>query len=202
LRDAGIPTPPWMTGCPSAEDVERRLGLPVIVKAASAGSSLRLVLAHDHAELERAIEESRTWNDVVIFETYVRGRELTVGVLGDQALAVGEIVPEHELFDYECKYQPGKAREIFPAAIRPDLAKRVQRLALRVHAALRLRDYSRIDFMVDTEGVPWCLEANAAPGMTATSLLPQSARSVGIDFPALCERIATLAKSRIAAHST
>ncbi len=202
FRDAGIPTPVWMTGTPTAEEVERRLGLPVIVKVASGGSSLRLVLAHDRVELERAIEESRSWNDVVLFEQYHKGRELTVGVVGGRAMPVGEIVPAHEIFDYECKYQPGLAEEIFPADIPTDLAQRVQRLAVQTHAALRLRDYSRVDFIVDADGVPWCLEANACPGMTANSLLPKAARAAGLSFPQLCDRIAGLARTRNSGHST
>jgi D-alanine-D-alanine ligase len=202
FREAGIPTPTWMTGTPTAAEVEHKLGLPVIVKVASGGSSLRLVLAHDRAELEGAIEESRGWNDLVLFEAYHRGRELTVGVVGNQAMPVGEIVPAHELFDYECKYQPGLAEEIFPADLDDELRQRVQRLAVQAHRTLRLRDYSRIDFILDSEGVPWCLEANACPGMTANSLLPKAARAAGVAFPQLCDRIAGLARTRHSRHST
>jgi len=202
FRDTGIPTPMWTTGTPSAAEVERKLGLPVIVKVASGGSSLRLVLAHDRAELESAIEQSRSWNDLVLFEAYHRGRELTVGVVGNEALPVGEIIPAHELFDYECKYQPGLAEEIFPADLDDELRQRVQRLAVQAHRALRLRDYSRIDFILDDEGVPWCLEANACPGMTANSLLPKAARAAGVAFPQLCDRIAGLARTRHSRHST
>ena len=202
FRDAGIPTPLWMTGSPTPEEVESKLGLPVIVKVASGGSSLRLVLAHDRAELAAAIEESRGWGDVVLFEQYHRGREFTVGVVDGKALPVGEIIPAHELFDYECKYQPGLAEEVFPADIDDGLAQRIQRLAVQAHATLRLRDYSRIDFVVDAKGVPWCLEANACPGMTANSLLPKAARAAGIAFPQLCDRIAGLARTRRSGHST
>lgn len=196
LRDAGIPTPPWMTGAPTADQVEAELGLPVIVKAAGGGSSLRLHLAHDRAELEAALADSRSWDDQVLVEGYVRGRELTVGILGDDPLPVGEIVPAHEFFDYECKYQPGLAQEIFPADIPQALASRLQALALEAHRALRMRDFSRVDFIVDEEGTPWCLEANALPGMTANSLLPKAARAAGISFPELCHRIAELAAAR------
>jgi len=202
LRQAGIPTPDWLTAPCDADEVERALGLPVIVKAASGGSSLRLILAHDRAELDAAIEESQQWDDLVLFERYHRGRELTVGVLGDQPLPVGEIIPRHEIFDYECKYQPGMAEEIFPADISDDLAQRLQRLALQVHRVLRLRDFSRIDFIVDPEGAPWCLEANAVPGMTPNSLLPKAALAAGLTFPQLCDRLVGLARTRAAAHST
>lgn len=197
LRDAGIPTPDWLAGAHTPEEVEHRLGLPVIVKASGGGSSLRLLLAHDREELERAVAESREWCDLVLFERYVKGRELTVGIVGDEALPVGEIIPAHELFDYACKYQAGLAREVFPADVPEDLARRVQELALRTHRALRMRDFSRVDFMLGEDGEIWCLEANALPGMTANSLLPKAARAAGIPFPELCHRIATLAAARI-----
>lgn len=196
LRDAGVPTPDWLTGEPTADEVEAALGLPVIVKAAGGGSSLRLLLAHDRAELEAAMDEARGFHDVVLYERYVKGRELTVGIVGDEALPVGEIVPAHEIFDYECKYQPGLAEEIFPADISTELASRLQALALRVHRALRMRDFSRVDFIVDDQGTAWCLEANALPGMTANSLLPKAARAAGVAFPELCQRIAALAAAR------
>jgi len=196
LRDAGVPTPDWMTGQPSEAEVAETLGLPVIVKASSGGSSLRLILAHDRAELVGAIEESSGWDDVVLFERYHSGRELTVAVLGAETLPVGEIIPEHEIFDYECKYQPDMAQEIFPADIPETLAKRLGELALTAHRALRMRDYSRVDFIVDEDGQPWCLEANALPGMTANSLLPKAARAAGIEFPELCDRIMLLAAAR------
>ena len=200
LRDAGVPTPDWMTGQPTEAQVVEALGLPVIVKASGGGSSLRLVLAHDRPELVAAIEGSRGWDDVVLFERYHSGRELTVGVLGDETLPVGEIIPEHEIFDYECKYQPGMAQEIFPADIPEALSERLGVLALRAHRALRMRDYSRVDFIVDGDGQPWCLEANALPGMTANSLLPKAAQAAGTEFPELCDRIALLAAARRRVH--
>lgn len=196
LRDAGVPTPAWLTGPRTAGEVEAGLGLPVIVKASGGGSSLRLVLAHDMKELDEAIRESRGWGDVVLFEQFVTGREVTVGVLGDETLPVGEIVPEHELFDYECKYQPGMAQEIFPADLPEALARRLGELALEVHRTLRLRDYCRVDFMIDDAGEPWCLEANTLPGMTGNSLLPKGAKAAGISFPELCDRIVVQAMAR------
>ncbi len=200
LRDAGIPTPDWLTGSRSPEDVEPALGYPVIVKAASGGSSLRLILAHDRAELVAAIEESRAWDDMVLFERYHDGRELTVGIVGDEPLPVGEIIPDHEIFDYECKYQSGLAQEIFPADIPVEMAERLQKLALRVHVALRLRDLSRVDFIVDDQDDVWCLEANALPGLTANSLVPKAARAAGTSFSELCDRIVRLALARRTTH--
>jgi D-alanine-D-alanine ligase len=196
LRDAGIDTPDWLVGEPSRAEVEERLGWPVVVKAACGGSSLRLELVDGPEEWAGAVARSRDFGDRVVVEGFVRGREFTVGVVAGEALPVGEIISEHELFDYECKYQPGMAQEIFPAEIDPALAHRLCREALRVHDALRLDDYSRVDFMVDADGRVWCLEANALPGMTANSLLPRAAAAAGTSFPLLCERIAMLAVER------
>lgn len=196
LRDAGIPTADWLLDETDADLVEDRLGWPVVVKAACGGSSLRLELVRGRAEWDGAVARSRTFGDRVVVEGFVAGREFTVGVLGGEALPVGEIVAEHELFDYACKYQPGLAAEIFPAEVDPALAAGMQRTALEVHRLLRLNDYSRVDFMVDAQGTAWCLEANALPGMTAQSLLPRAARAAGLEFPDLCDRIVALALAR------
>ena len=201
FRQANVPTPDWLVGPQSAAEVQRHLGLPVIIKAAGGGSSLRLLLAHDFAELEAAVEESRDWNDLVLFERYHVGRELTVAVLGGRPLPVGEIIPSHDYFDYECKYQPGFAEELFPADISRHLAEELQGLAVQVHDALRLRDYCRVDFIVDKNDGPWCLEANSLPGMTPNSLLPKAALAAGISFPSLCEQIVSLARNRNLFHS-
>lgn len=196
LRDDGLPTPPWITNPASVDEVERATGVPVVVKAAGGGSSLRLILAHDRTELSAALIEAQGFGDHVVAERYVKGREFTVGILGDQALPVGEIIPDHELFDYECKYQPGMAQEIFPADLPVSVSEEMKRLALAVHRTLRLRDYSRVDFMLDADDGIWCLEANTLPGMTANSLLPRAARAAGIEFPELCHQIASLAVKR------
>jgi D-alanine-D-alanine ligase len=196
LRDAGIPTPDWIPAPVELDEVEGRLGLPVIVKPPSGGSTLGLTLAHDRKELERAVPLALRYEDRVLFERYVPGRELTVGILGDQALPVGEIIPAHEIFDYECKYQPGMAEEIFPADIPSEVSERLRELALEVHRLLFLRDFSRVDFLLDDEGTPWCLEANALPGLTSNSLLPRAGKAAGFSFPELCHRIVTLAQKR------
>jgi D-alanine-D-alanine ligase len=126
----------------------------------------------------------------VLIERFIAGRELTVGILGDQPLAVGEIIPAHGgIFDYESKYQPEGAAEIFPADIPADLTRQVQALGLIAHAALKLSHYSRADFRLDENGSLWCLEVNTLPGLSPTSLLPQSAAAAGIPFDELCERI-------------
>jgi D-alanine-D-alanine ligase len=197
FRMAGVPTAEWrMTPPPiSAAAAKRALGWPVIVKPSKQGSTVGLTLVKRAAGLPAAIAEAARWDDEVMLERFIPGRELTVSVLGDEALPVGEIVPQHELFDYECKYTPGLSKETFPAAIAPRLARRLQELALRAHRALKLGGYSRIDFRVTTRGGIFCLEANNLPGLTATSLFPQAARAAGIGYAEMCERICRLARN-------
>jgi len=136
-----------------------------------------------------------------MIERFVPGRELTVGVLAGRALAVGEIFPKNEIFDYESKYQTGGAEEIFPADLTGEQARTIQDLALRAHRALKCEGYSRVDFRLDPDGRAWCLEVNTLPGMTAASLLPKSARAVGIDFEELCETICRMGMERAARGS-
>lgn len=195
LRDAGLPTPDWMVGDPSPADVVERLGCPVIVKPVSGGSSIGLTLAVDADQVASAGFEGRARGEAMMYEAFVEGRELTVGILGDEALPVGEIVTERELFDYECKYQPGMASEIFPADLDEEFAHELQTLSLAVHRLLHLRHYSRIDFMLDGRGAPWILEANALPGLTGASLLPKAAEAAGLSFPEFCDGLVQLARN-------
>jgi D-alanine-D-alanine ligase len=143
---------------------------------------------------EEAVALAARYDDEVMIEAFVPGRELTVGVLNGRALTVGEIIPRHEIFDYECKYTPGMSEEIFPAQLPAELTRECQRLAVLAHEALKLGGYSRVDFRLTPDGQAFCLEVNTLPGMTATSLLPQSARAAGIEFPDLCERICRTAR--------
>lgn len=194
---ADVPTAPWLMAPAREEEVERELGWPVVVKPSRQGSTVGLSVVRSPDQLRAAIDEASRFDTEVMIERYVPGRELTVGILDEVALAVGEIKPQTgEIFDYASKYQPGGAEEIFPADIEPELADRVRELGLGVHRALKLRDYSRVDFRLDPEGRLWCLEANTLPGMTAASLLPKAARACGIEFPELCDRICRLALAR------
>ncbi len=202
FREAGIPTPDWIAHPAAPEEVVERLGLPLIVKPASGGSTLGLSLVKEASELEWAVALALEHDDRVLYEAFVRGRELTVGIVGDDALPVGEIIPEHEIFDYECKYQPGLAREVFPAHIPESVARRTRELAFQVHRTLFLRDFSRVDFILDDDGGLWCLEANAIPGMTSNSLLPRGAKAGGLPFAHLCDRIARTALARLGSGGT
>ena len=195
FRRAGVQTANWSMAKRDApaEDQLRGLGLPVVVKPSKQGSTVGLSIVKRREELGAAITEAFLYDDEVMLEQFVAGRELTVGVLGDDLLPVGEIIPKHEIYDYECKYTPGMAEEVFPAHISSDRAREAQELALRAFQALKLRGCARIDFRMTDDGGLFCLEANTLPGMTQTSLIPQAAAAAGISFPELCERIALLA---------
>ncbi|MCY3969749.1 MAG: D-alanine--D-alanine ligase [Acidobacteria bacterium] len=195
FRDAGIPTPDWLTWPVRQSDIEE-LGLPLIVKPSRVGSTVGLTLMPDLLDLDSAVGKALTFDDQVILEQFLPGREYTVGVLEDAALGVGEIVPPDVIFDFHSKYTPGRAQELFPAEIDPDLEKRLRELALAAHEALELRDFSRVDFRLDAKGSPYCLEVNTLPGMTPTSLLPQSAAVFGISFEDLCDRMIRAALAR------
>lgn len=193
LRAAGVNTPDWLMAPAPVDEVRRTAGFPAIVKPSKQGSTVGLTLVRDEAGLAAAVEEAFRYDDEVMIERYIPGRELTVGVLGDQALPVGEIIPKHEIYDYECKYTPGMADERFPADLPAATAQAAQEQGLRAFRALKLRGYARIDFRLDNGGALYCLEANTLPGMTELSLIPQGAAAAGIPFAELCERIALLA---------
>src|SRR5262249_3196376 len=147
-------------------DITKVLGWPVIVKPSKQGSTVGLTLVKEAGGLAAALQEAGRWDDEVLVEEDIAGKEYTVGVLGDVPLPVGEIIPQHELFDYECKYTPGMSQEVFPANLKTALARQLQELSLTAHRALKLGGYSRVDFRLDEEGDIFCLEANTLPGMT------------------------------------
>jgi D-alanine-D-alanine ligase len=192
---SGIPTPRFAMVDARTEPARlvEALGLPMIVKPSKEGSTVGLSIVRAAEEAEAAIREALRFDDEVIVEAFVAGRELTVGILGGEALPVGEIIPKHEIYDYECKYTPGMAEEIFPAKITDAQRADVQEQAKRAFAALKLRGCARIDFRMTDAGEMYCLEANTLPGMTGTSLIPQAAQAAGIGFAEFCERIVTLA---------
>jgi len=192
---AQVPTASWVMW-PADRSAVDGLGFPLVVKPSKGGSTVGLTVVNRHAEVEPAVATAQNFDDEVMLERFIPGRELTCGVLGDRALAVGEIIPSHEIFDYECKYTPGMSQEIFPADLPRPVATRIQSLALAVHRGLKLRDFSRVDFKLHPDGTPYCLEANTLPGLTGTSLLPQSAAAVGIGFPELCDTICQLTLRR------
>lgn len=194
FRTAGVPTADWVMAPVAQDQVERDFGFPVVVKPSKQGSTVGLTVVKQSGEYQAAVALAHQYDDEVMIERFVPGRELTVGVLEGQALAVGEIIPQHEVFDYECKYTPGMSQELFPARLPEKLTAECRRLGLLAHEALKLGGYSRVDFRLTAAGDLFCLEVNTLPGLTATSLLPQSAQAVGIGFPELCERICRAAR--------
>lgn len=194
FRAAGVPTPDWLMA-PVADPATAvaALGLPLVVKPSKQGSTVGLTLVKSVAALAPAIALAYRHDDEVMLERFVPGREITVGVLGDDPLPVGEIISRNELYDYEAKYTPGVAREVFPADLSAEQTAAAQELARRAFRALKLRGYARIDFRLSPDGVFHCLEANTNPGLTGLSLIPQAAAAAGILFPALCDRIVRLA---------
>jgi D-alanine-D-alanine ligase len=189
FRSVNVPTADWLMAPIEAAEVGRTLQWPVVVKPSKQGSTVGLSVVHRAADLAAAIEVARRFDDEVMVEKFIAGRELTVGILDGRALPVGEIILPGEVFDYQSKYQVGGACEIFPADLPAAESVLLQDYALRVHRVLKLGAYSRIDFRRDPNGGFWCLEANSLPGMTATSLLPQAAKASGISFPELLDRI-------------
>ncbi len=191
---SGVPTPPWLVGAVESADVERELGgYPVVVKPSREGSTVGVSVVRSPSELAEAVERASEFSGLPLIESFIPGRELAVGVLGDQALPIVEIKPSHEIYDYECKYTKGMSQYEVPATLSAETTARVQELAVLAHQTLRLSAYSRVDFRLDEDDKPWCLEANSLPGMTATSLLPKAASAIGIPFPELCDRIVRMA---------
>lgn len=193
FRAAGVQTADWLMAPQRGSLVEQSLGLPVIVKPSKQGSTVGLSIVRSLSELDAAVAEAFRYDDEVMIERFIAGRELTVGVLGDEAFPVGEIKPVKELYDYECKYTAGMAVEEFPADLSQSVTNKLQEQSLRAFRALKLRGYARVDFRLDDRGECYCLEANTLPGMTRTSLIPQGAAAAGMVFEELCERIVQLA---------
>ncbi len=189
---AGVITPKWETVTYEEKDIAeltQRLELPCVVKPIDSGSSIGVAIAHNRQELEGALRDGLALGGHSVIEQYISGREIQVGILEDQALPSIEIIPKVGFYDYENKYQPGAADEICPAEISSEWEERLAQAALTVFRALGLSVYSRADFIVTEDGTPWFLEINTLPGMTPTSLLPQEAAAVGIEYGELCERI-------------
>ena len=186
LEHDNIKTPKWHL----LKNVRKEnIKFPVVVKPANNGSSIGVSIANNLEEFEVAIIECEKYKDEIIIEEYIKGREFSVGILDKTALPPIEIIPKAGFYDYKNKYQEGKTIEICPPKISQDKIKEMQQIAMKVHNALLLGAYSRIDFILDENGNLNVLEANSLPGMTKTSLLPQEALVAGITYEDLCEKI-------------
>jgi D-alanine-D-alanine ligase len=200
-RNAGLKVPEWYMA--SQEDIENpskilgQLGLPLVIKPSSQGSSLGMSIARSEEDITEGLKKAFGIDQQVMVEEFISGREITGGVIGNSeltALPLVEIIPgdQYEFFDYEAKYKPGASREICPADLEEAITVRAQNYALSAHRALELRGYSRTDMIVNGDDI-YVLETNTIPGMTPTSLLPQGAAAAGLDFPALLDRLIKLA---------
>jgi D-alanine-D-alanine ligase len=167
-----------------------------VVKPNDQGSTVGLTIVEENKDIKDAIECAKKYSRYILVEKFIPGRELTVGILGDTALPVVEIIPEHGIYDYECKYTHGKSNYVCPAKIPPEKTKEIQTIGLKAFQALRCEDYARVDFRYGDDDRFYCLEVNTLPGMTATSLVPKAAKAFGIDFPELVDRIARMALQR------
>ena len=171
---------------------QAEIGFPLVVKPSSEGSSVGVSLVHAQSDFDAAVKLAFSYDPEILVERYLRGMEVQVGILGERALGAIEIVPKDAFYSYKAKYEQGMSEHFFPARIPEDMYKRTLDAGLLAHRALGCRGYSRVDFIIDNDGVPYILEVNTLPGMTATSLLPEIAQGAGIPFPALVEEILRL----------
>ena len=199
LHTAGVNTPKWVyctADKVTPEYVEGTVGLPCVIKPCSCGSSVGISIVNTRDELEEALEFAVKYEDKLVIEEKIEGREFTMGILDGVTLPPVEIIPKNGFYDYKNKYQAGATTEICPAKITSDELFALSEATKAVFDTLQLSGYARIDYIMDKNGKVWCLEANTLPGMTPTSLLPQEAAAIGIEYDELCEKIAMLAYNK------
>lgn len=187
-----VVTPQWKRVDLTEEQLDgliEEVSLPAVIKPVDSGSSIGVFIASDKAELRHALEESIKLGGRVVIEQYIKGREIQVAVLNGKPLPSIEITPKEGFYDYENKYQPGAALEVCPAPIPAEWEERIGKAAVAVFETVGLSVYARADFIVTEDGTPYFLEINTLPGMTPTSLVPQEAAAVGMDYGTLCETI-------------
>lgn len=192
FKMSGVPTPLGTALKKSIKDMplsDLGLSLPVVVKPCSGGSSIGVYIVDNEKDYREAIEKSFTYEDEVVIEPYIKGREFACGIIDGKALPVIEIIPKTGFFDYANKYQAGATEEICPAQIPDEVAERIQKATELAFKSLKLDVYSRADFLWDDKNEIYCLEVNTLPGMTSASLLPQEAKAAGIEYGDLCELI-------------
>ena len=196
LSQAGIPVPGGirMKKEKREDDITKLpVKLPCVVKPCCGGSSIGVTIANTEEEFKAALDEAFRWENELVIEEYIRGREFSVGVIQGEVLPIIEIAPIEGFYDYKNKYKAGSAVETCPADLPAEVTEEMQRYAKQAAEAIGLDTYSRTDFLLDENNHIFCLETNTLPGMTPTSLLPQEAAAVGIDFPTLCEKLIEIA---------
>jgi D-alanine-D-alanine ligase len=202
---AGIPTPEWLTlsspnqaNHDTATEIRDTLGKELVIKPNDQGSTIGISIVKNGNidDIVAAIELAFNYSEKVVVEQFIEGRELTVGFVGDNMLPVIEIIPEKGFYDYEAKYTKGKSEYVCPAEISEDIAEFMTNLAHTAINVLGCEGFGRVDFRLNEEGVPYCLEANTIPGFTSQSLVPMAAKEIGIGFPELCEELIKLATDK------
>jgi D-alanine-D-alanine ligase len=199
FQEHGVNTPPWEVIHPGQRPT---ISLPIVVKTPRQGSTVGVVIVKNENELESALGEASKYDRELLIEKFVSGRELTIGILGDEALPILEIIPKGGFYDFNNKYPflnpqaGGGAEHVCPANIDAGKTKEIQELALRAFRAAGLQVYARADVILSDNGEPFVLEVNNIPGMTEASLLPEAAAAAGIAYPDLCARIIALSRLR------
>ena len=199
FKQHDVPTPYWQT---ISVGQRPTIPIPVVIKAPRQGSTVGVHIIRNEREIDAAIADASTYDRELLVEKFIAGRELTVGILGDEALPIIEIIPKGGFYDFTNKYPflnpsaGGAAEHVCPAKIDPEKTDEIQQLALRAFRALGLKVYARVDVLLPDDGAATVLEANTIPGMTEASLLPEAAAAAGISYPELCARIIELSANR------
>ena len=188
-EDVGIATPRWKRIRTGKSIYKNEFDYPFVVKPNSEGSTIGLTIVHNKNDYDSAVEEAFKYDDEILIEEFISGKEITVSIVGEDVLPIIEIRPEHGLYDYECKYMKGLTEYICPAELNEDLTKRIKQTAFEVYKLLKCRHYGRVDLRLDNNNQHWFLELNTLPGMTDTSLVPKAAKAVGISFEQLIGKI-------------
>lgn len=195
----GIPTPGGISLGKEQKNIafaDTGLCLPCVVKPCSGGSSIGVSIVRDEGEFQQALDDAFCWEDQVIVEDYIKGREFSVGVIEYEALPVIEIAPIEGFYDYKNKYKAGSAVETCPAELPQNITEQMQKYAVEVAKAFGFSTYARMDFLLNENQEMFCLEANTLPGMTSTSLLPQEAQVIGLSYEDLCEKIVQISMKK------
>lgn len=188
LAAGGVPVPRGFSVRKGVE-TSKQPGFPCVVKPCCGGSSIGVSIVNNQKEYEQALEEAFRWEDEVVVEQYIQGREFSICVIDGKALPIIEIAPISGFYDYKNKYQAGSTVETCPAEIPEVQTREMQSYAELAAKVIGLDTYSRMDFLMDDDGRMYCLEANTLPGMTPTSLIPQEAAAMGVGYNELCEQL-------------
>lgn len=195
FKENNVPTPRGVIVTKdNYEDVD--VIFPCVVKPACGGSSVGISIANNEEEYKNALQEAFRWEDKLVVEEYIKGREFSIGVVDGVAYPIIEIAPKSGFYDYKNKYQAGSTVETCPAVLSEELTLKMQKYACMAYEALKLDTYARMDFMMKDNGEMYCLEANTLPGMTPTSLLPQEAGALGMSFEEICEKLINVSMNK------